>query len=94
VHQLGWYSTPSKNGIKSYRGRPLQSFTIYYLAEGATNASLLVVNSSSGASVINSSLDPMISSADIVTSNLSTGSYLVVLICDGQIADSANLQIQ
>lgn len=36
----------------------------------------------------------MISSADIVTSNLSTGSYLVVLICDGQIADSANLQIQ
>jgi len=68
--------------------------TIGYLAEGATNASLLVVNSSSGASVINSSIDPSITSADIVTSNLSTGSYVVILICDGQIADSANLQIQ
>jgi hypothetical protein len=68
--------------------------TVGYLAEGTSNAALLIVNSSSGASFINTSLDPLNTSADIVTSSLTTGSYLVILTCDSQIADSANLQIQ
>lgn len=65
-----------------------------YQTQGAGQASLLVITASSGSPVLSQSLDPAQDAIALNTGSLSVGHYFVVLICDGQVADSQALQIQ
>lgn len=70
------------------------SCTVEYDAEGAGSAYLMLTNASSGTTVQNVSLNTFDTQTTLNLSSVSSGNYLVILVCDGQIIDSKNLQIQ
>ena len=74
---------------------PAQStFMVQYDALGAFNAYLMLTNASNGSTVKTVPLNSGDNYQSINVANLSNGQYLVILVCDGQIVDSKNLQIQ
>jgi hypothetical protein len=68
--------------------------TVSYETTGAHSAYLMLTNASNGSTVLTHTLNPQQSQSQLNLGSVSAGSYLVVLVCDGQIVSSMNLQVQ
>ena len=68
----------------------ISQVTVNYLINGSSSAYLMVVNTQSGSSD-NFILDPTSTNTSLDITNLTTGLYNIILVCDGEIQNSKTL---